>query len=131
MSPYHHALSSVRKWGGQVDDYLPIHNWFDSSKAHLADCRHRALYHHSEGIFLCERIFGVTLTNSDGKVIPVRWVGEQHVKEDCLRIPTVADWLRTIQPEPWMSLRLENPDNPTKHPLAPAATKKPKKRKAE
>ena len=23
--PYHHALSSVRKWGGQVDDYIRIH----------------------------------------------------------------------------------------------------------
>lgn len=27
--PYHHALSSVRKWGGSVNDYLPIHSWFD------------------------------------------------------------------------------------------------------
>jgi hypothetical protein len=27
--PYHHSLSSVKKWGGAVDDYLPIHNWFD------------------------------------------------------------------------------------------------------
>jgi hypothetical protein len=31
--PYHHALSSVKQWGGQVDDYLAIHNWFDESKA--------------------------------------------------------------------------------------------------
>ena len=30
--PYHHALSSVRKWGGTVEDYLPIHSWFDASK---------------------------------------------------------------------------------------------------
>ena len=27
--PYHHALSSVKKWGGTVEDYLPIHSWFD------------------------------------------------------------------------------------------------------
>jgi hypothetical protein len=26
---YHHALSSVRKWGGTAEDYLPLHNWFD------------------------------------------------------------------------------------------------------
>ena len=30
---YYHALSSVRKWGGTVDDYLPLHQWFDQSKA--------------------------------------------------------------------------------------------------
>ena len=26
---YHHALSSVKKWGGVVEDYLPLHQWFD------------------------------------------------------------------------------------------------------
>lgn len=30
--PYHHALSSVRQWGGAVDDYQRIHDWFDESK---------------------------------------------------------------------------------------------------
>ena len=27
--PYHHSLSSVKKWGGSVFDYLPLHSWFD------------------------------------------------------------------------------------------------------
>jgi hypothetical protein len=27
--PYHHALSSVKKWGGTVEDYLAVHSWFD------------------------------------------------------------------------------------------------------
>ena len=100
--PYHHALSSVRKYGGVVEDYLPIHDFFDESKAHFADFRHRALRHHSEGIFLAERIFGKTLTNSDGRVIPVRFIGEQHVIEDCGFIPSASDWLKSIQAEPWM-----------------------------
>jgi len=102
MHPYHHALSSVQRWGGTVEDYQPIHDWFDESKAFIADFRHRALRHHAEGIFLCERIFGTTLTNADGKVIPVRWVGEQHVKEDLGRIPSVQDWLENLRPQPWM-----------------------------
>src|SRR3546814_12398482 len=34
---YHHALSSVRKWGGIAEDYLPLHQWFDESKAITAD----------------------------------------------------------------------------------------------
>jgi len=102
MHPYHHALSSVDRWGGQVADYLPIHDWFDESKAHVADFRHRALRHHSEGIFLCEKLFGATLTNSDGRVVPVRWVGEQHVKEDLGFIPSVKDWLENLMPQKWM-----------------------------
>jgi hypothetical protein len=24
--PYHHSLSSVRKWGGSPFDYLPLHS---------------------------------------------------------------------------------------------------------
>ena len=102
MHPLQHAESSVRKFGGEVDDYLPIHQWFDASKAHMADFRHRALRHHSEGIFDAEQKFGCSITNSDGDEIPVRFVGEQHVKEDLGRIPTLADWLLRIDPEPWM-----------------------------
>ena len=99
---YHHALSSVRKWGGKPEDYQPLHNWFDLSKEQMADPRHRALRHHTQGIFELERVFGVTITNSDGRQIPVRLIGEQHVKEDLGFIPNIADWFRCIKPEPWM-----------------------------
>lgn len=102
-NPFHHSLSSVRKWGGKPSDYQAIHDWFDATKAHLADSRHRALRHHSEGIFECEEKFGNTLTNSDGRAVPVRWVGEQHVLEDLGRIPTAADWLREMPLKAWMS----------------------------
>jgi len=135
-NPYHHAVSSQRKWGGEVEDYLPIHRWFDESKAHHGDFRHRALRHHAEGIFLMESIFGPTITLStcsvcgnlpdherhDGvdpacvtdprgpnfhpfypKVIPTRWVGEQHVEEDMGRIPAATEWLSAITPAPWMN----------------------------
>ena len=85
--PYHHALSSIKKWGGTVDDYIRIHNWFDASKTITADFRHRALRHHAEGIFMAEALFGITITLSTGRVIPTRWVGEQHVREDLGFIP--------------------------------------------
>lgn len=101
--PYHHALASMKKWGGKVEDYLPIHNWLDASKAHLADFRHRALRHHAEGIFWAEEVFGITITNSDGKVVPVRWIGEQHVKEDLGWIPTLQDWFKNLRVQPWMA----------------------------
>ena len=101
--PFHHAQSSVRKYGGRVEDYLAIHRWFDESKAYMAHFRHRALRHHAQGIFECEQRFGVTIGNSDGKRVPVRFIGEQHVKEDCGgMIPCLSDWFRQIRPERWM-----------------------------
>lgn len=102
--PLFHAETSVRIWGGTSDDYLPIHNWLDATKETFCDFRHRALRHHSQGIFEAERIFGIALTNAEGKIVPVRYVCEQHIKEDCGgRVPTVADWFRNLKPEVWMS----------------------------
>ena len=101
---YFHARSSARTFGGVPEDYLALHNWFDATKEAFGDFRHRALRHHAEGIFEAERLFGITLTNSAGKIVPVRYLGEQHVQEDCGgRIPSIADWLSRIEPEIWMS----------------------------
>ncbi len=100
--PLRHAERSARKFGGRAEDYLPIHNWFDESKAFFPDFRHRALRHHAEGIFLAEQLFGVAIVNTDGKQVPVRYVGEQHVREDLGRIPTAQDWLLEIRPRRWM-----------------------------
>lgn len=100
--PYHHALSSVRKWGGVPADYLPMHSWFDESKMIVADFRRRALRHHAKGIFMTERIFGTAIANADGRVVPVRWIGQRHVREDLGRISSFADWVKAIRPEPWI-----------------------------
>jgi hypothetical protein len=99
---YFHAISSARKWGGVADDYLPVHTWIDSSKISVADFRHRALFHHAHGCFLAECIFGPVLTNSAGRFVPIRQIAEQHIIEDLGRIPSFADWVRHIRPEPWM-----------------------------
>lgn len=104
---YHHSLSSVKKWGGEVKDYLAIHEWFDASKALHGDFRHRALRHHAEGIHMAVQLFGHpddhTITTSAGRKVPVTWIGEQHVIEDCGFIPTFGDWAIQIQPQPWMN----------------------------
>ena len=108
---YHHALSSARRWGGTPEDYLHVHTWLDSSKLILADFRHRALRHHAEGIWLAEQLHGVVITNSVGRQVPVRLIGEQHVLEDLGRIPSFADWVRCIRPEPWMGRASTIPDS--------------------
>lgn len=102
--PYHHAISSSKAFGGTPEEYQAIHDWFDQTKAHLPDVRHRALLHSSFGIFLCEQVFGTTLRLTNGKQVPVRLIGEQHVKEDMGgMIPTVQDWLGDLPLRPWMT----------------------------
>lgn len=104
LHPWLHSVSSAHKFGGKPEDYLEIHCWFDQTKEFFCDFRHRALRHHAEGIFECERVFGVTIKNSLGKTVPVRPVAEQHVREDCGGfIPSVSDWLKCIKVESWMN----------------------------
>ena len=92
-----HAKSSAKKFGGKYEDYIHLHDWLDETKAWVGHSNHRMFRHHSEGIFEMEKIFGKTLTNSDGKIVYVRYVGEQHVKEDCFNyIPSAKEWIDAI-----------------------------------
>lgn len=104
MNPLYHANANVAKWGGKVEDYLPIHDWMDASKVAIADARHRILRHHSFGIFEAEQVFGQHITNSEGRKVPVRIIAEEHVKQDCGgRIPSLQDWVHNIRLQPWMN----------------------------
>jgi hypothetical protein len=123
MKPYLHAQRSARKFGGKPEDYLPIHDFLDSSKAHHADMRHRALLHSSFGIFLAEQMFGTNLTIRTGKAwefslfglsvtintpgvrtkkVSVRDVAEGHVIEDLGRIPAVSEYLEGMPFYEWL-----------------------------
>ncbi|MFO0578680.1 MAG: hypothetical protein U1A78_32155 [Polyangia bacterium] len=102
VKPYIHAQNSVRAFGGKVEDYLPVHDFLDSSKAHFPDMRHRALLHSSFGVYLAERVFGHTITNADGRLVQVRDIAERHVLEDMGRIPTVQDYLDGMPMYPWL-----------------------------
>ena len=106
--PWIHAKNSARKFGGQPEDYMKIHNLMDSSKDCIGDNRHRCLTHNSWFIGAdgpLEKIFGVVIKNSDGKEVSVRDIGEQHILEDFgMRfIPTAQDYLQEIEFQSWMN----------------------------
>jgi hypothetical protein len=103
--PLVHANNSVKLYGGKVEDYLPIHELMDSSKAALGDKRHRAATHNSWFIHtILPKIFGSVLTNSDGVSVSITQIGEDHVTEDFggKFIPTLEDFLMGLNLEPWM-----------------------------
>jgi hypothetical protein len=98
MHPDIHAKSSAKKFGGIPEDYIKIHEWFDQTKSWYGHSMHRVFRHHSEGIFECEKIFGPQFTNSDGKIVYTRYIGEQHVKEDCNNyIPSAKEWIVALE----------------------------------
>jgi hypothetical protein len=106
VKPWIHAQSSAKKYGGKPEDYIEIHNLMDSSKGAIADNRHRVLTHTSWFLStILERIFGVTIENSDGKKISVRDIGEQHILEDFRGkfIPTPQDFIEHMEFQEWMN----------------------------
>lgn len=107
MKPFTHAIISAKKHGGTPYDYLPIHDFFDSSKACMPDMRHRAVLHSSFGIFVLEKVFGTNIKNSDGNLVSVRDLGEEHVIQDLGFIPTVEKWLEGLPMEDWMLGRVK------------------------
>lgn len=140
--PLTHAQSSARRYGGVPEDYLPIHDLMDSSKAAFPDNRHRALTHNSWFFFIVERIFGheIELTcdkcagtgfdagrgvgcsacmdePTPGKrgTAKTRYICEQHVLEDFggKYIPTPADYIEGMEFQPWMNNGIEGA--PTSH----------------
>jgi hypothetical protein len=86
--PIFHAESSVRRFGGKNEDYLPIHQWLDSSKREYCDFRHRALRHLGDfaRVLGCDRQGTVVLSWSR---IPYR------------RVDAVSILLRHAAPQGW------------------------------
>lgn len=103
MKPFLHAKLSAKKFGGKYEDYMDIHEFIDHSKSAMADVRHRAMLHSAWGIYVVSRVFGDMMTNSEGKLVSVRDVAEDHVLQDLGFIPTVQDWLKETPIEGWMS----------------------------
>ena len=95
--PLHHSISSQRQWGGHVDDYLPIHDWFDATRVAFRDMRHRSMRHHEQGILWAQEVFGTHITNQDGAQVAVSDIGRQHCLEDVSFVPDVSDWLRHMK----------------------------------
>lgn len=101
-----HSKSSVKLWGGSVEDYLPLHNKMDISKKYFSDNRHRALTHNMFFIFeVMIPLFGEYIDNSDGKTVSVKDICEYHILEDYGKkfIPNVSDFLQEMEVKSWMA----------------------------
>jgi hypothetical protein len=79
--------------------------------------RHRALLHNTFGCYIAEQIFGHIEVKSDGstikmpyiinsenKKVQVRDVAEKHIIDDLGFIPTVQDYFKHLESQPWFSM---------------------------
>lgn len=113
-NPLIHSKSSVKRWGGTVEDYLPIHELIDSPKATMNNNSSRLLTHNTWFAYhIIPKIFGYNITNSDGKSVDAVDVAMLHIAEDFRMkfVPTPQDYLKHLEVQPWMCNGVNELDN--------------------
>jgi hypothetical protein len=113
-NPLIHSQSSVKRWGGKVEDYLPIHELIDSPKATMNNNSSRALTHNTWFAYtIIPKVFGYNLTNADGKRVDTIDVAMLHIAEDFRMkfVPTPQDYLKHLEVQPWMCNGVKEIDN--------------------
>lgn len=113
-NPLIHSKSSVKRWGGKVEDYLPIHELIDSPKATMNNNSSRLLTHNTWFAYIIiPKIFGYNITNSDGKSVDTIDIAMLHIAEDFRMkfVPTPQDYLKHLEVQPWMNNGVKDLDN--------------------
>jgi hypothetical protein len=113
-NPLIHSKSSVKRWGGKVEDYLPIHELIDSPKATMNNNSARLLTHNTWFTYtIIPKIFGYNIINSDGKSVDTIDIAMLHIAEDFRMkfVPTPQDYLKHLEVQPWMNNGVKDLDN--------------------
>jgi len=105
MKPLQHARITARRYGGEWQDWIAIHDWIDRSKMIFPSMQHRMLLHSDFGEWLAVRIHGEKIGAEDGTIISTRDLFRDHQVEDLGRVVTLAEWLREIDADYWMRRR--------------------------
>ena len=105
-NPLIHAKSSVKRWGGSVDCYLPIHELIDSPKATMNNNSSRVLTHNTWFAYtIIPKVFGYNIINSDGRSVDTIDIAMLHISEDFRHkgIPTPQDYLENVVVQAWFN----------------------------
>lgn len=113
-NPLIHSKSSVKRWGGRVDDYIAIHELIDSPKATMNNNSVRLMTHNTWFAYhIIPKIFGYNIINSDGKSVDTVDIAMLHIAEDFRMkfVPTPQDYLKHLVVQPWMNNGVKDLDN--------------------
>ena len=115
-----HSKSSVKRWGGKIEDYIAIHELLDSPKATMNNNSSRMLTHNTWFAYtIIPKIFGYNIINSDGKSVDTIDIAMLHILEDYRKfVPTPQDFLKHLEIQPWMNNGVKPIDNPDAYKIA-------------
>ena len=114
-NPLIHSKSSVKRWGGKVEDYLAIHELIDSPKATMNNNSARVLTHNTWFAYtIIPKVFGYNITNSSGRSVDTIDIAMLHILEDFRMkfVPTAQDYLKHFDLPDWIYNGVKLVDNP-------------------
>ena len=114
-NPMIHARSSVKRWGGKVEDYIAIHELIDSPKATMNNNTSRFLTHNTWFAYnIIPKVFGYNIVNSEGRSVDSVDIAMLHILEDFRMrfVPTPQDYLKHMEVQAWMCNGVKDVDNP-------------------
>ncbi|MTD47169.1 hypothetical protein GKE82_23490 [Conexibacter sp. W3-3-2] len=96
-----HSDRTHRRYGGPRTVHQRIHRLLEYGAVTLPHGLHRALTHHSFGVWLVEQAVGETLPNGT----PTRAVAADHITTDLDRpdVPDAGEWLEHLPLLAWMN----------------------------
>ena len=114
-NPLIHSKSSQKRWGGDVLDYIAIHELLDSPKSCMNNNTGRMATHNTWFAYeMIPKIFGYNIINSDGKSVDTVDIAMLHIAEDFRMkfIPTIQDYLKNMTLPDWIHNGVKVIDNP-------------------
>ncbi|HEU0176659.1 MAG TPA: hypothetical protein VFV58_20520 [Blastocatellia bacterium] len=105
MKPLQHARITGRRYGGEWQDWIEIHDWIDRSKVIFPSMQHRMFLHSDFGEWLAIRVYDEAIRSKSGAVTPTRDLFRDHQVEDLGRVVTLAEWLHEIDADYWTRRR--------------------------
>ena len=133
-NPEIHSKSSVKRWGGKVEDYIKIHEVIDSPKACMNNNSARLITHNTWFAYnIIPMIFGYNIVNSDGRTVDTIDIAMLHIAEDFRMkfVPTLQDYLQHMNLPAWIHNGVKDIENPEATENAKQLLKKIEKEKNE
>ncbi len=98
------AKRSQDKFGGEVEDYLRIHQFLDSPSLWLKAEKQLVLTHSNFGVFLCDQIFGHTFhRRSDRELMLTANIAREHLEAELGTVIDVQNMLNLMPLRTWQN----------------------------
>jgi hypothetical protein len=107
VSVLEHSQIDSKEYGIDINFFIPIHDFMESSYYSCSDIKHNVILHNSFGLNLVEKVFGPYIIHNNVSISPVE-IAKRHIRREFNEIPSLSDVLNNLNIVEWMSGTLKS-----------------------